>query len=142
MRVLLVEDNDDLRGLVVRGLNAAGFAADALATYGESADALRSTRYSALVLDLGLPDGDGLNLLRDLRDRKDNLPILILTARDSVPHRVGGLQAGADDYLVKPFAMEELIARLRALLRRPGELLGKSLSIANLTFDTKRTKRL
>jgi two-component system response regulator TctD len=136
MRILLVEDNDELRSLLIRGLEAAGFLVDALATQAESEAALRTTRYSALVLDLGLPDGDGLSLLRSIRERSDPLPVLILTARDSVQHRVSGLQAGADDYLVKPFAIEELIARLQALLRRPGELLGKSLQLANLTFDT------
>ena len=136
MRILLVEDNDELRALLIRGLEAAGFPVDALATQSESEAALRTNRYSALILDLGLPDGDGLTLLRSIRERSDPLPVLILTARDSVRHRVSGLQTGADDYLVKPFAMEELIARLQALLRRPGELLGKSLQLANLTFDT------
>jgi two-component system response regulator TctD len=136
MRVLLVEDNDELRGLLIRGLESAAFLVDALATKSESAAALRTTRYSALILDLGLPDGDGLTLLRSIRERSDPLPVLILTARDSVEHRVSGLQSGADDYLIKPFAIEELIARLQALLRRPGEFLGKSLQLANLTFDT------
>jgi DNA-binding response OmpR family regulator len=136
MRVLLVEDNDELRKLLIRGLESAGFSVDSLTTLAESAAALSTTRYSALVLDLGLPDGDGLILLRAIRERKDPLPVLILTARDGVQDRVSGLRGGADDYLVKPFALEELVARLQALLRRPGELLGKSLRIGNLVFDT------
>jgi DNA-binding response OmpR family regulator len=136
MRVLLVEDNDELRKLLIRGLESAGFAVDSLTTLSESDAALSTTRYSALILDLGLPDGDGLTLLRGIRQRKDPLPILILTARDGVRDRVSGLKDGADDYLVKPFALEELVARLQALLRRPGELLGKSLKIGNLVYDT------
>jgi DNA-binding response OmpR family regulator len=136
VRILLVEDNDELRRLLIQGLESARFSVDSLTTIAESAAALSTTRYSALILDLGLPDGDGLTLLRGIRERKDPLPVLILTARDRVQDRVNGLQAGADDYLVKPFALEELVARLQALLRRPGELLGKSLKIGNLVFDT------
>ncbi len=98
--------------------------------------ALGSIRYSAMILDLGLPDEDGMNVLKEMRRDRDPLPVLVLTARGSVDDRVQGLRAGADDYLVKPFALEELVARLQALMRRPGELLGRSLSIANLVFDT------
>ena len=97
---------------------------------------MKSKHYSAVILDLGLPDGNGLNVVRALRANKSSVPVLILTARDGVYDRVTGLRAGADDYLVKPFAMEELIARLEALMRRPGELLGRSLELGNLTFDT------
>jgi DNA-binding response OmpR family regulator len=136
MRVLLVEDNDELRKLLIHGLESARFSVDSLTTVAESEAALSTTSYSALILDLGLPDGDGLTLLRGIRERKNPLPVLILTARDRVQDRVSGLHAGADDYLVKPFAFEELVARLQALLRRPGELLGKSLKLGNLVFDT------
>jgi DNA-binding response OmpR family regulator len=136
MRVLLVEDNDDLRKLLIKGLESAGFDVDSLGTVSESQAALETRRYAALVLDLGLPDGDGLTLLRSIRERKGPLPVLVLTARDGVQDRVSGLRAGADDYLVKPFALEELVARLHALLRRPGELLGKTLKLSNLAFDT------
>ena len=97
---------------------------------------LRTTFYAALILDLGLPDGDGLALLRELRHRNNPIPVLVLTARGGLHDRVLGLRSGADDYLVKPFALEELIARLEAQLRRPGHLLGSSLRIANLEFDT------
>ena len=89
-----------------------------------------------LILDLGLPDGDGLSIVRELRHRNDPIPVLVLTARGGVHDRVSGLRGGADDYLVKPFAFDELVARLHALLRRPGQLLGSSLRLANVVFDT------
>src|SRR6478736_7250628 len=136
MRLLLVEDNEELALLLIQRLSAAGYEADVLATDAEARSALSTTRYAALVLDLGLPDGDGLSILRAIRQREDPLPVLVLTARGGLQDRVSGLRSGADDYLVKPFAFEELLARLEALLRRPGQLLGRSLQIANLAFDT------
>jgi two-component system response regulator TctD len=93
-------------------------------------------KYAAIVLDLGLPDEDGLTLLREIRHRHDTTPVLVLTARDGVSDRVTGLREGADDYLAKPFAMEELVARLQALLRRPGNLLGRLLTFGNVSLDT------
>jgi len=136
MRFLVVEDNAELARLLTAGLVAQGLAADVVGTAADARLALGSIRYSAMILDLGLPDEDGMNVLRELRRDRDPLPVLVLTARGSVDDRVQGLRAGADDYLVKPFALEELVARLQALMRRPGELLGRSLSIANLVFDT------
>jgi DNA-binding response OmpR family regulator len=136
MRLLLVEDNAELARLLTAGLAAQGLAADVVGTAIDARLALGSIRYSAMILDLGLPDEDGMNVLRELRRDRDPLPVLVLTARGSVDDRVQGLRTGADDYLVKPFALEELVARLQALMRRPGELLGRSLSIANLVFDT------
>lgn len=136
MRILLVEDNERLAELVAQGLKMAGFAVDAFATLADADAALGSIQYSAGILDLGLPDGDGLDLLKALRDRGQGLPVLVLTARDGVEDRVRGLNAGADDYLLKPFAMEELIARLRALLRRPGQALGVRLACGKLRLDT------
>jgi DNA-binding response OmpR family regulator len=136
MRLLVVEDSDKLSQLLAEGLRSAGFEVDCLATVGEAQAALATTRYAALILDLGLPDGDGTEILRDLRHRNDPLPVLVLTARGGVQDRVSGLRSGADDYLVKPFAFEELVARLHALLRRPGHLLGSSLRLANVVFDT------
>jgi DNA-binding response OmpR family regulator len=136
MRLLLVEDNDELSELVVRSIESAGFSADRVATASDAASVLASTHYEAVILDLGLPDEDGIWVLRSLRMRQNAVPVLILTARDGVNDRVAGLKAGADDYLVKPFAVEELLARLEALLRRPGQLLGKSLELGNLVFDT------
>src|SRR3989454_10718952 len=136
MRLLLVEDNEELAQLLTQRLQAAGYETDFLMTAAEAQAAVATTRYAAMVLDLGLPDGDGLSVLREIRRREDPLPVLVLTARGGLQDRVSGLRSGADDYLVKPFAFEELLARLEALLRRPGQLLGRSLQIANLTFDT------
>jgi DNA-binding response OmpR family regulator len=136
MRLLLVEDNENLAELVTQGLATAGFATDVVGSAQDAREVLATTRYAAVVLDLGLPDEDGLTVLRALRVRQDATPVLVLTARGGVHDRVTGLRSGADDYLVKPFAIEELVARLQALLRRPGELLGRSLRVANIVFDT------
>lgn len=136
MRLLIVEDSEELAQLLANGLKSAGYDSDVLLTASDARAALSTTRYAAVILDLGLPDGDGLSILREFRQRDDPTPVLVLTARGSVDDRVGGLHSGADDYLVKPFAFEELVARLAALLRRPGQLLGSSLQVANLVFDT------
>jgi DNA-binding response OmpR family regulator len=136
MRLAVVEDNLELAQLLTQGLKAEGYETDLITTAADARAALSTTRYAALILDLGLPDGDGLAVLREIRQRNDPLPVLVLTARGGLHDRVTGLRSGADDYLVKPFALEELVARLEALLRRPGQLLGRSLAIANLLFDT------
>ena len=136
MRFLVVEDNLQLAELLSKGLHAAGYETDVLATSAEARAALTTTRYAVLILDLGLPDGDGLSILREIRHRKDPIPVLVLTARGGVHDRVSGLRSGADDYLVKPFDFEELVARLEALLRRPGQMLGSSLQVGNVKFDT------
>jgi DNA-binding response OmpR family regulator len=122
-RILLVEDHERLAQLVSSGLGAAGIAVDTVQRIDAAWSALRQMTYGALVLDRGLPDGDGLALLKRLRDSELGIPCLVLTARDSLSDRVEGLDAGADDYLPKPFAMDELVARVRALLRRPVECL-------------------
>src|SRR6202022_2922962 len=137
MRLLVVEDNEQLAELLTTGLQTAGYEVDVLSSLEEASMVLRTTFYAALILDLGLPDGDGLALLREIRHRNDPIPVLVLTARGGLQDRVQGLRSGADDYLVKPFALEELVARLEAQLRRPGHLLGSSLRIANLEFDTR-----
>lgn len=136
MRLLIVEDNEELAELLAKGLKTAGYECDVLSTVEDARKVIATTFYAALILDLGLPDGDGLELLREIRQRDNPVPVLVLTARGGLHDRVHGLRSGADDYLVKPFALEELIARLEAQLRRPGQLLGSSLRIANLTFDT------
>lgn len=136
MRILLVEDEAPLAELVSASLTAAGFVIDAVSRREDADAATLTTRYDVLILDLGLPDGDGLDLLAALRDRHDGVPVLILTARDAVEDRVTGLNAGADDYLVKPFAITELIARIKALLRRPGGALGTVLEAGNIVLDT------
>src|SRR4030088_863050 len=101
MRVLVVEDNEELAGLVAEGLKAAGYEADRVTTAADARHVLATTRYAAIILDLGLPDADGLAVLREMRDRKDAIPVLVLTARAGVHDRVAGLRAGADDYLIK-----------------------------------------
>ncbi len=136
MRLLIVEDNEELGDLLAKGLKNAHYEADVVSNVLDARTALGTTRYAALILDLGLPDGDGSSILRELRHRKDPIPVLILTARSGVGDRITGLRSGADDYLVKPFAFEELLARIEALLRRPGQLLGSSLRMANIAFDT------
>ncbi len=118
MRVLLVEDDPMVGEAVRKGLRQDGFAVDWVQD-GKSADvALRTEDYAMLLLDLGLPQKDGLAVLRTLRERGNGIPVLITTARDAVADRVAGLDAGADDYLIKPFDLEELSARMRALSRR------------------------
>jgi DNA-binding response OmpR family regulator len=135
MRLLVVEDNLDLAGLLISALVKNGFAADVMTTAASAEEALAGSSYAAVILDLGLPDEEGLVLLKRVRQRGSNVPVLILTARGSVADKVDGLRAGADDYLVKPFATEELVARLQALLRRPGEILGKRLQVGELALD-------
>jgi DNA-binding response OmpR family regulator len=136
MRLLLVEDNERFAALLKQGLTAAGFVVDILPTAADATEALRTNRFEVVVLDLGLPDRDGIEVLTEMRRQRDATPVLILTARGSLKDRVAGLQSGADDYLVKPFALEELVARLQALLRRPGNLLGVALKLGNVTLDT------
>lgn len=136
MRLLVIEDEGELAGLLRAALEHAGFAVDVATSCANALDYLRVAIYDVAVLDLGLPDGDGIALLRRLRREGLVLTLLILTARDAPEDRVLGLNAGADDYLVKPFHMPELIARLRALLRRPNAALGVTLTLGNLLLDT------
>ena len=117
-RLLLVEDDAPLAGGVKDGLEEAGHAVDWLRDGRQAREALANESFAAVILDLGLPRMDGLAVLRELRSRGDRTPVLILTARDTIDDRVKGLDAGADDYLVKPFALEELRARVRSLVRR------------------------
>ena len=113
MRLLIVEDESRIVEVLRLGLGRAGFVVDAVCGVSDARAALEAVLYDAVVLDLGLPDGDGLKLLCTLWRSGNQVPVLILTARDAVEHRVAGLDAGADDYLVKPFAMIELIARIK-----------------------------
>lgn len=136
MRLLIVEDNQRLCQAVAESLRAQGFAVDTAASAAEGLRIWRAADYDAAVLDLMLPDGTGLSALKEMRDRGITTPVLILTALSSIDDRVRGLDAGADDYLVKPFAMQELIARLRALLRRPGAALGRTLTLGTVKLDT------
>jgi DNA-binding response OmpR family regulator len=136
MRLLLIEDNERLARAVAQHLKTAGFTVDRVGLAADASAAVTTARYDAIVLDLGLPDGDGLRILETARSRGDGTPILILTARDGLEDRIKGLDSGADDYLLKPFAMGELAARLKALMRRPGAALGSTLEAGNLCFDT------
>jgi DNA-binding response OmpR family regulator len=136
MRLLVIEDEARIAEIVRAALLRDGFAVDVLSLCADAREALATIPYDAAILDLGLPDGDGLRLLKELRGRGNPVPVLVLTARDAVEHRVSGLDAGADDYLVKPFAMAELVARAKALLRRPGGALGTTLTSGNVAFDT------
>jgi len=120
-RILLVEDHDRLAQLVSKGLSTSGIAVDVISRIDAAWAAIQQVPYQALILDRGLPDGDGLVLLQRLRRAGLGLPCIVLTARDALHDRVEGLDAGADDYLPKPFAMDEMVARVRALLRRPAE---------------------
>ncbi len=135
MRVLLVEDDETLAAGIARALRAEKFAVD-VATNGEDGGHLGSTElYDAAVLDLGLPLRDGLSVLRDWRAGGRDLPVLILTARDGWSEKVAGFKAGADDYLVKPFRVEEVIMRLRALVRRAAGHAGALVACGPLVFD-------
>ena len=136
MRLLVIEDERRIADLVAEALKQAGFVVDTVGSLADAQAALASPAYDAMVLDLGLPDGDGLTLLAELRRHPESPPVLVLTARDTVDDRVAGLDAGADDYLVKPFAMVELVARVKALLRRPGGPLGVRLEAGNVVLDT------
>ncbi|HEY4161626.1 MAG TPA: response regulator transcription factor [Dongiaceae bacterium] len=136
MRLLLVEDNDRLSEFLEKALHDSGFTVDRCANVTDADAALAGVKFDATIMDLGLPDGDGLTLVKGMRGRGDQTPVLILTARDGLNDRVGGLNGGADDYMVKPFAMEELIARVKALLRRPGAALGVELTLGNVSLDT------
>ena len=136
LSILLVEDNEELVSLLVKGLERGGFNVNSAGNAGHAHQMLATRQYAAVVLDLGLPDEDGLSWLRSVRARGNSTPVLVLTARDGVSDRVTGLRAGADDYLVKPFAMEELVARVRAILRRSDNLLGHRLTLGNVALDT------
>ncbi|MCB0216007.1 MAG: response regulator transcription factor [Caldilineae bacterium] len=136
MRILVVEDEPGIASFIHQGLTEEQFAVD-LVHDGQSGLAYaRAVDYDALVIDIMLPRMDGISLLRQLRAEDRHTPVLILTARQAVDDRVAGLNAGADDYLVKPFAFAELVARLRALLRRPSQQSGLVLRVADLSLDT------
>jgi two-component system, OmpR family, response regulator len=140
MRALVVEDEEALSGQLVRALTEAGYAVDSAAD-GERADFLGQTEpYDVVVLDLGLPRMDGLTVLRRWRAAGLSMPVLLLTARGSWSEKVQGIDDGADDYVVKPFRMEELLARLRALIRRSSGQLGPELRSGGVTLDPRTGK--
>jgi DNA-binding response OmpR family regulator len=137
MRVLVVEDDRKVAAFIRTGLEQEGYAVDLLSDGRDAGEQARTVDYDAVVLDLMLPGRSGLQVLRDIRGHKPSLPVLILTAKDSVDDRVSGLDSGADDYMAKPFALAELSARLRALLRR-GSPRETRLALADLEIDTVR----
>lgn len=138
MKVLVIEDYEPIRTSVAQGLREAGFAIDAAADGEEGLWFAGSDQYDVIVLDLMLPKIDGLTVLRRLRERDSPVPVLILTAKDTVGDRVRGLQLGADDYLIKPFAFEELLARVQALVRRRYDLRSPLLRVGDLEIDSGR----
>lgn len=138
MRILVVEDYAPLRNALVKGLGEAGFAVDATGDGNEGLWYARSAQYDVIVLDLMLPGLDGLSLLATLRRERCDTHVLVLTARDTVEDRVEGLNRGADDYLVKPFSFDELLARVQALVRRRYEAKSPVVQVEDLEIDTVR----
>jgi two-component system copper resistance phosphate regulon response regulator CusR len=135
MRILVVEDEKRIADFLSRGLQGAGYAVDTASTGGAALDCIHSTDYDLVVLDLMLPDMDGLQVMEKVRNRKLGPPVLILSARGALDDRVKGLELGADDYLVKPFAFVELLARIRTLLRRGPVREAEQLVIGDLEID-------
>ncbi|HCG0923511.1 TPA: response regulator [Pseudomonas aeruginosa] len=135
MHVLLTEDDDLIASGIVAGLNAQGLTVDRVASAADTQALLQVARFDVLVLDLGLPDEDGLRLLQRLRQQGVDLPVLVLTARDAVTDRVAGLQTGADDYLLKPFDLRELGARLHTLQRRSAGRCVNVIEHGRLSYD-------
>ncbi|MBC8538273.1 response regulator transcription factor [Christensenellaceae bacterium NSJ-63] len=143
MRILIAEDERDLNRLIKKRLKENGYSVDACFDGEEVLDYLQCAEYDALILDIMMPKKDGIAVLRELRERENAIPVLLLTAKDSIEDRVTGLDAGADDYLVKPFAFEELLARLRVLLRKPVTQKSSVLRVADLSLhmDTRQVFR-
>ncbi|WP_198372039.1 response regulator transcription factor [Roseomonas rosulenta] len=135
MRLLLVEDNHRLAELLAEGLGRAGWSVDIVETLDDASAACRAFRFDAVLLDRGLPDGEGLDLLAAIRAARPPPAVLVLTARGGVQDRVEGLNRGADDYIIKPVAMEELVARINAAVRRTGAMRPTSLTCGRLTYD-------
>ena len=140
MRILVVEDEKDLLDITVKRLKSDGFGVDECLNGEDALYYTENTQYDLVILDIMIPKIDGLTVLRTLRSNNNNIPILLLTARDSINDRVEGLNAGADDYLIKPFVYDELIARIRALLRRNSNEKTDKLKISDLTMELSTKK--
>lgn len=136
MRILIIEDDRQLNNIIAKHLREAGYAVDCCFDGEDGLYYMESVEYDCVILDWMLPKKDGLSVLRAYRGHSRGAPVLMLTARDTVTDRVSGLDAGADDHLIKPFAFDELFARVRAMLRRRGELRQNVLSLADLRMDT------
>jgi two-component system copper resistance phosphate regulon response regulator CusR len=139
MRILVVEDEKRIADFLSRGLESGGYTVDVAGDGATALEMVHATEYDLIILDLGLPDMDGMAVLKKIRTRKTSPPVLILSARDAVDDRVKGLENGADDYLVKPFAYVELLARVRVLLRR-GQPTPERLQVGDLSLDCIRRK--
>jgi two-component system copper resistance phosphate regulon response regulator CusR len=138
VRILLVEDDRQLRESISRGLREASYAVDDAPDGGKAVFLAAVNEYDAIILDVVLPVRDGIDVCREIRRKGVHAPVLMLTARDTVDDKIKGLDAGADDYLTKPFDFGELLARLRALVRRRGDVLPDELAVADLVVDTRR----
>lgn len=136
MRILIIEDDKSLNRIITKHLQEAGYAVDCCFDGEDGLSYMEAMQYDCVILDWMLPKRDGLSVLREYRLRGLSSPVLMLTAKDSVTDRVSGLDAGADDYLIKPFAFDELLARVRAMLRRQGETKQIILTLADLSMDT------
>lgn len=136
MKILLIEDNARLAELTQKNLKNAGLVCDIASTISDAEHEIKTYKYDAAVLDINLPDGSGIEFLKKIRGEKNKLPVLILTANLDFDIKIEGLNLGADDFLTKPFKHEELIARLRAILRRPQDLKDQTIEIKNISFDT------
>lgn len=136
MRILFAEDERDLNDIITKKLTSQGYSVDSVYDGEEAIDILSYTDYDAVILDIMMPKADGFAVLRALRSKGKNTPVLFLTARDSVQDRVAGLDSGANDYLVKPFSVEELLARIRAMTRTAFGVSDSLLTVGDLTMDT------
>lgn len=135
MRILLVEDDPMIGASLRAGLNSRGLAVDWVTTATDASLSLKDNPYTVALLDIGLPDGNGLQLLKQVREQRNRLPVLIISARDDVTSRISGLDLGADDYLVKPFDFSEMLARIRAVVRRNAGHAGSLMVSGSVTLD-------
>lgn len=140
MRILLAEDQKDLNELLSRRLRAESYSVDSCFNGQEVLEYMACAQYDALILDIMMPKKDGLEVLRELRAKNNHVPVLLLTARDGIEDRVKGLDAGADDYLVKPFAFEELMARIRVMLRKPAAVKTNIYTVGDLSLHVDTMK--
>lgn len=140
MRLLVVEDEKDLNKLIAKKLIAEGYSVDRCFDGGEAEDFIRTAEYDGIILDIMMPKKDGLTLLHELRESENHVPVLLLTAKDSISDRVTGLDSGANDYLIKPFSFDELCARIRAMLRKSNSASSNVFTVADLSVDTASKK--